>query len=165
MQKADILLFLNYNSWANGRVLDASAKVSVEEFVGSPYAGMMSLRETLLHTLGAEQRWRTRMEAGVSPAVPRAQDFPNPEALRRPWREEDQAMRAYLATLDDEALEGSFRYRRSSGAMSDALMRWHTLVHVVNHGTQHRSEAASLLTAFGHSPGDLDFGLFLFDRR
>jgi uncharacterized damage-inducible protein DinB len=36
------------------------------------------------------------------------------------------------------------------------------MVHVANHGTQHRSEVAAMLTAFGRSPGDLD-ALYFFD--
>jgi uncharacterized damage-inducible protein DinB len=41
---------------------------------------------------------------------------------------------------------------------------WHCLVHVVNHGMQHRSECAVMLTNFGYSPGDLDMTRFLNQR-
>ena len=57
-------------------------------------------------------------------------------------------MRAYLTALRDEDL------------MRGTIPLWRPLLHVVNHGTQHRSEAAVLLTGFGHSPGDLDFTVF-----
>ncbi|HLL50859.1 MAG TPA: DinB family protein, partial [Thermomicrobiales bacterium] len=41
---------------------------------------------------------------------------------------------------------------------------WQQLLHQVNHATQHRSEAALLLTRLGQSPGMLDF-LYFFDQQ
>ena len=38
---------------------------------------------------------------------------------------------------------------------------WQMLIHQVNHATQHRSEAAMLLTQMGHSPGDLDLLVYM----
>ncbi|HYU21327.1 MAG TPA: DinB family protein [Chloroflexota bacterium] len=44
------------------------------------------------------------------------------------------------------------------------LPLWQMMLHVANHGTQHRSEVAALLTGFGQSPGDLDLLVYLWDR-
>jgi uncharacterized damage-inducible protein DinB len=55
-------------------------------------------------------------------------------------------MDAYLAALTDDDVRGLY----------DGQALWHTMAHVINHGTQHRSEGAVLLTIMGRSPGDLD---------
>jgi hypothetical protein len=44
---------------------------------------------------------------------------------------------------------------------SRSRILWHIMIHVMNHGTQHRSEAAAILTSFNQSPGDLDFTMYL----
>ena len=41
---------------------------------------------------------------------------------------------------------------------------WQQMTHQVNHATQHRSEAAVLLTRHGRSPGGLDL-LFFVDEE
>jgi uncharacterized damage-inducible protein DinB len=45
------------------------------------------------------------------------------------------------------------------------LARWQGILQCANHGTQHRSEIAAMLTEAGHSPGDLDYSLFCRSRR
>ena len=50
------------------------------------------------------------------------------------------------------------------GVPQPALPIWQMMAHVVNHGTQHRAEAAAILTAAGRSPGDMDMILFLRER-
>jgi uncharacterized damage-inducible protein DinB len=117
-----------------------------------------------VHILSAEWIWRLRCQQGVSPpTLLNEADFPTLESLRRLWRAEEDAMRAFLAGLRDEDLAGVVRYTTTRG-VSHENMLWHLLVHVVNHGTQFRAEAGVLLSEYGQSPGDLDLIAFLRAR-
>ena len=163
MNLQDIHLFYEYNYWANKRILDASANVTQEQFFASasfPYGG---LRGTLFHILDTEWGWRALFQSIDTATELKEADFPMLAALESHWKKEEQAMRAYLANLSDDDMESHLRYTTDTGIKRDRIL-WHCLLHVVNHGTQHRSEAAAILTGFGHSPGDLDFTVFLNER-
>ena len=69
-------------------------------------------------------------------------------------------MRGYLAILTDERLAGDVLWQDLDGNQRRLPDLWLSLLHLVNHSTQHRSEAAEALTMIGHSPGDLDLGLY-----
>src|SRR5216117_3285151 len=43
-----------YNDWANGRILDASARLTCEQLLEGGGASFDSARDTLVHTMGAE---------------------------------------------------------------------------------------------------------------
>jgi uncharacterized damage-inducible protein DinB len=165
MEKSDILTLYNYNYWANARVLDASERITPAQFIAPANLSHGSLQATFVHTLGAEMVWRLRCQEGQSPsALPSEVEFPTVEQLRDRWRAEEQAMRAYLASLSEEDLRGTIKYKSTKGVPFEQTL-WKILAHVVNHGTQSRSEAGIALTSFGQSPGDLDMILFFRERK
>lgn len=165
MNIRDILTFYDYHYWATERILAASAQVSEDQFQATAVHGLESLHKTLVHALEAEYAWRILCQQGSLSnfSALQEEDFPNVDALTRRWHEEERIWRAYLARLTDDDLNGYIHYMADEGVKRERIL-WHCLVHVVNHGTQHRSEAAAILTGYGYSPGELDFSLFLNQR-
>jgi uncharacterized damage-inducible protein DinB len=150
----------DYNYWANAKILEATEQVSEARFIEETPESHGSLRGTLVHMLSAEWIWRSRWQ-GTSPMENlREEDLPTLEALRERWREEERQMRAFLATLGEEEVQRVVRYTNTRGQTYAAPL-WQMMGHLVNHGTQHRSEAAVILSRLGHSPGDLDLLIFL----
>ena len=99
------------------------------------------------------QRWRhafqdSGQDSGERPE-PELEPLLPVEVLRDRWDTEWSAVDAWLPNVTDGFVDH----------IHEGVPVWQMLVHVVNHGTQHRAEAAALLTAEGRSPGELD----LFD--
>ena len=165
MNTQDIRDIYEYNYWANNRLLAMAEKVTPEQFVAPSSHSFSSLQGTLLHNLDAEWHWRLLLQKGevwVQPDL-EAADFPTVGALQQRWQEEEQSMWGYLNSLHDEDLSGIVRYLVDGSIVRERLL-WHCLFHIVNHGMQHRSEAANLLTIYSQSPGQIDFTYFLNER-
>ncbi|MSQ13129.1 MAG: hypothetical protein EXR47_03115 [Dehalococcoidia bacterium] len=164
MRAEEVTLLFAYNAWANARVLDAAAKVNAEQFVQPAGLSHSSVRGALVHVMGPEYMWRTRCQEGVFPKAPLAeQDFPTLDALRARWREEEAKLLAYVGGLRDDDLARAARYQTTAGVAHETPL-WQVLVHLVNHGTQFRGEAAVALTQMEHSPGNLDLMAWLRER-
>ncbi len=159
MNQQDILTLFEYNYWSNNRILTALAKITPEQYETAAQISYGSLRATLVHALGAEQIWRLRAQGNSPTTILSENDLPTIAALVETWRKEETAMRAYLATLTDSDMSKTIRYNSLKGIPYEEPL-WHILAHLVNHGTQTRSEAAVALTAYGQSPGDLDLILY-----
>ena len=160
MNKHDILTLYQYNQWANKKILDAARNVTQEQFQADASFPHGGLRSTLTHIFFAEWIWRNRWE-GTSPTVRfKSEEFPTLESLLQRWQEEENQLMAFVDGLTDDKLSSSFQYKNTKGVPKENIL-WHAMAHVVNHGTQHRSEAAAMLTDFGCSPGDLDMIYFL----
>jgi len=166
VNKTDIHALCAYNRWCNARILEAAAKLTDEQFVAPgpfPHGG---LRGTLVHTLFAEWTWRMRWQGTPPPYGYRfpPEDFPTLAVLQTRWMEEEAALMAFVAGLTDEKLTSELEYTSTEAGRHKRVL-WETMAHLVNHGTQHRAEAAAMLTALGHSPGDIDLIVYLNEHR
>ena len=165
MNTYDILELYDYNYWANSKVLIAAAEISNEQFKAPMGLTYGSIRGSLTHALGAEIVWRTRLQEGISlPALPSQNEFLDVETLSARWKQEEVLMRRYINSLTDTDLNGLFKYTNTKGVPFENTL-WHVLLHIVNHGTQFRSDAAIGLTRLDRSPGDLDMILFFREQQ
>ena len=152
----------DYHYWGRDKILREVEKVSDADFVKTFSKGYGSLRATLVHLIAAEWIWLTRLQGDSPDAMLREDALPTRAAIRARWSEEENKLRAYLDKLTDAELQRVVSYKNTRG---DALARpvWQVLAQVANHGTQHRAEAAALLTDLGFSPGNLDLTIY-FDE-
>ena len=157
MRVADLRFLYDFDRWATRRLLDTAAEaVDAARPETSPRAiGKRTLMPILVHMLGAHERWRSAWADQPSPGSrERREGTPSLAQLREDWEAEWRHTDALFARLTDMRVSSPFA--GPDAAPDDRIPLWQMMAHVVNHGTQHRSEAAALLTELGASPGDLD---------
>ncbi len=153
----------DYGYWARDRILIQVARLDHGTYVANVNLDYGSIRRTLIHCLEREGTWLARWEG--RPDQPLDDDeLSTFDALVEAWSREEARMRAFLQRLSDSMLLEVVEYESALSGRRFDIPLWQMMAHLVNHGTQHRSEVALALTRLGYSPGDLDLIVY-FDPQ
>jgi uncharacterized damage-inducible protein DinB len=154
---------LPYYCWTGDRILERMPQLTAEQLM-RPFGRYLSPHATLVHLASAEWIWRARWAEGVShPQMFDPADFPTLADVTARLLQERAATAAYIETLTAAELDRRFSFTTGSGNTFTHTIG-ETLLHFFNHGTQHFSELALMLTEYGHSPGDIDLIWYLRTR-
>jgi uncharacterized damage-inducible protein DinB len=156
---AEIQDLYEFNRWANARMRSAVARVSDEEFSRDLKNSYPSLRDTLLHIMGAEWVWLARW-LGTSPtAMPAEWQLYTRDQIEVEWGAIETAQRAFLDKLADADLDRMVTYRNFKGEQHTNAL-WQLLRHLVNHSTYHRGQITTMLRQLGHEAVSTDLVLY-----
>lgn len=154
MDGESLLGFVRFHAWANDKILTTTAGLSDEELRRPDVLDHGSAFETIRHLVDVDWSWREFCignDVGDTYVWDHGFVLDDLPAIHAFCLEEDARLRGFVESLDDAGLNEPWGTRPDF-----RIPRWLVVAHVVNHGTQHRSELAHYLTQCGHSPGDLD---------
>lgn len=151
----------DYHFAENRKLWDAYVvPLSQEQFTQPVPYSVGSVRHHIVHLINVDDAWFSDLR-GVDPDLLSAPfDSDDRDIIRRQWDAVEAQMRAYLAALTDDML---FTKPFPPGE-DTALILWQVLLHVVNHGTDHRAQLLRLLHDLGVKTGPQDYVFYLYDR-
>ena len=152
---ADMLrMHLDYTAWASGKLVDAAAQLTPEELTRDFGTSDHSVLGTLVHVFAADRIWLCRVTGTPAP-----EPFVDPEkdmhlsVLQNDWQELLERWKQWAASLTDTNAVIQYQDLKGNPHQSPA---WQIVLHLVNHGTHHRGQAAGFLRTMGHAPPTLD---------
>jgi uncharacterized damage-inducible protein DinB len=154
--------FYDYHFTENRKIWDSYvASLSPEQFTQDMNYSHGSVRNQVIHLMSVDEVWFSELR-GVEPSEPLPPAaFDDRKNIRAHWDSVEQGMRAYLAELRDEML---FDRPIEEPAEDKDLIVWQVLLHVVNHGTDHRAQLLRSLNDLGVKTGPQDYIFYVYDH-
>jgi uncharacterized damage-inducible protein DinB len=156
VQGSHLAELVRYHARSNERILDTIESLQTGDVERPSDLDHGSIAETLRHLVVVDNSWR---EFLLGHDVDDPYDWevpllPDLASIRSFWIEETHRLEAFVQALGTDDVDRTYSWTNEWAEMTASLSL--IVAHIVNHGTQHRSELACHLTHLGHSPGDMD---------
>lgn len=152
-----------YNKWANDQMLASLQSLPPEQRERDLASSFPTILGTVAHIAAAEWVWLSRWKGAGPSAMPEWAATPVFAFVQRKFAELETERTAYLATLAESDLDRALSFTLFSGAQ-DAQPLVTQFQHLVNHGTYHRGQVATMLRQVGAAPASTDLIRWLRER-
>jgi uncharacterized damage-inducible protein DinB len=133
--------------------------LSDEQFTRSEGYSHGSVRNQIVHVASVDDGWFSEL---ANIPFPESLDPATVDrsAIRAHWDAVEQRMRGYLAQLRDDMLSTKPIVQEED----KDLFVWQVLLHVSNHGTDHRAQTLRLLNDLGLETVSQDYMFYAYDH-
>ncbi len=153
--------FYNYHFTENRKIWEYVTPLSLEQFTQHVDYSHGSVRDQIVHLIGCDETWFSELRGvELSEPVPPSH-LDDRKIIRAHWDSVEQSMRDYLAELRDEML---FDRPIEEPEDDKNLIVWQVLLHVVNHGTDHRAQLLRVLNDLGVHTTSQDYIFYVYDN-
>jgi uncharacterized damage-inducible protein DinB len=155
--------FYGYHFAENRNIWDLCVNsLSYEQFTQNAEYSHGSVRDQIVHLMNVDDGWFAELRGGDFPESYDPAAFDDRENIRAHWDIVEQHMREYLAKLRDEDL---FAKPITEPDEDKDLIVWQVLLHVANHGTDHRAQLLRLLHDLGVKTTSQDYIFHVYDNK
>jgi len=152
--------FYGYHFAENRKTWDTYIRsLSREQFTQSVSYSHGSVRDQIVHLMSVDDTWFSGLRGVDIPEPLDPAQLNDRKMIRARWDNVEQRMRDYLAELRDDMLVD----KPLDGEDQD-LTVWQVLLHVVNHGTDHRAQVLRLLNDLGVKTTSQDYIFYVYDN-
>jgi uncharacterized damage-inducible protein DinB len=153
--------FYDYHFAENRKLWDYVTQLSDEQFTQPVDYSHGSVRDQIVHLMNVDDVWFSELQSielleELNPA-----DLEDRNVLRAHWDSIEQKVRDYLAELRDDML---FDKPIKEPEEDKDLIVWQVLLHVANHGTDHRAQTLRLLNDLGVKTMYQDYIFYVYEH-
>lgn len=156
----------DYNYSAHDRVWDGAMELTSEQFIEETDYSWRSVRNHLVHVMSTDNRWLARVQnQNFLPDRLEPSDYPDQDKVREKWNDVRDRVIAYVTGLTNDELYAIVEVDLPHRGGTYRNHRWEILVHMVNHGTDHRAQILARLHELGAITVEQDLMLYLWENQ
>ncbi len=149
-----IQTFVDYHLAMSNRVWESIEQITEQQFLQEDPYSRGSIRNLMVHLANTDRSWLAGLKnlPDVRGQLKKYEEYPDRTSVRTYGNSISQELGAYVHELSEADL--------NSSPIDIPGPRWEVLLHLVNHGTDHRATVLQRLNEFGAPTFDQDFILW-----